>query len=156
MTPPTQRDHPGVLMPAPFIYAAGVLAAFVLQALMPLPSLPEWLRFVAIPLAVVSCVPGTWALILMLRARTGIEPHQPATTLVTHGIFRYTRNPIYLSFTLFTVAFALFIRNLWTLIALVPILIVLHYGVILREERYLERKFGDAYRQYRSRVRRWI
>jgi protein-S-isoprenylcysteine O-methyltransferase Ste14 len=92
----------------------------------------------------------------MLRAGVNPEPHQPTAALVTPGPFRYTRNPIYLTFTLFFAGFALLTRNLWLLPLLLAVLVVMHYGVITREERYLARRFGDAYHAYCARVRRWL
>ncbi len=75
---------------------------------------------------------------------------------MTDGVYGYTRNPMYVAMALFYGAIAVAVDSLITLLFLVPLLIVVHYGVVLREERYLERKFGDAYRHYKSAVRRWI
>ena len=91
----------------------------------------------------------------MLRARTNIDPYKPATALVTGGPYRFTRNPIYVAMTLLYVGAALSFRIIPALILLPIALLLLQFGVIRREERYLEAKFGDRYRQYRSRVRRW-
>jgi protein-S-isoprenylcysteine O-methyltransferase Ste14 len=89
------------------------------------------------------------------RAKTSPKPHKPTTAVVTSGPYRVTRNPIYVAFTMVQVGIALWTRNAWTLALLVPVLVVMHYGVIVREERYLERKFGEEYVRYRGRVRRW-
>lgn len=92
----------------------------------------------------------------MESVHTNVHPSLPATTLVVAGPFRFSRNPMYLARTLLYVGLALLANALWVLAALVPLLIVMHYGVIKREERYLERQFGDAYLQYRAAVRRWL
>ena len=92
----------------------------------------------------------------MLRAHTNIDPSRPATALVTSGTFRISRNPLYLSMVLLYVGAALSYRLTAALVMLPIALILLHFGVIRREERYLEGKFGDQYRDYRSHVRRWI
>lgn len=92
----------------------------------------------------------------MKQAGTNINPLQPATSLVTTGPFRFSRNPLYLSLTLLFAGLSLILNSLWGLIALAPVLAILHFGVILREERYLEAKFGESYRQYRTQVRRWL
>ncbi len=77
-------------------------------------------------------------------------------TVVTDGAFRYSRNPTYLSLTLLYVGVALVLNSLWVLMMVVPAVAVTHWGVVLREERYLESKFGEEYRRYTQRVRRWI
>jgi protein-S-isoprenylcysteine O-methyltransferase Ste14 len=81
---------------------------------------------------------------------------KPTTALVTEGPFRYSRNPSYVALTLLYVGVALLINALWILLLVVPALVVLRYGVIAREEAYLTRKFGEAYRQYTTQVRRWL
>ena len=70
--------------------------------------------------------------------------------------FRFSRNPLYLSLTLLFTGLSLVMNSLWGLVVLVPVLVVMHVGVIRREERYLEAKFGESYRQYCSEVRRWL
>jgi protein-S-isoprenylcysteine O-methyltransferase Ste14 len=90
------------------------------------------------------------------RAHTPVDPLKPTTALVTEGPFRYSRNPIYLALTLLYLGVALLINALWILLLVVPVLVVICYGVIAREEAYLARKFGDAYRQYTAQVRRWL
>lgn len=151
-----ERDNPGVIAPPPLIYAAGLLMGILLNALTPISILPLALRWLGLVLIVVAFIPGLWALILMLRAGTNPEPSHPTTALVTSGPFRFTRNPIYLTFTLFFLGFALITLNVWLLLLLPVMLAVIIKGVIEREERYLELKFGESYRVYKQRVRRWI
>lgn len=154
-TQPTKRDNPGVIAPPPLIYAAGFLVGWLLNRILPL-ELPIWMQYVGLVLIAASLVPGPWALLLMLGAGTNPEPSHPTTALVTSGPFRYTRNPIYLTFTLFLVGVGLLTRNGWVIIAALLVLVVMHNGVILREERYLERKFGAEYVAYKQHVRRWL
>ena len=92
----------------------------------------------------------------MARARTPIDPRQHTTTIVSTGIYRLSRNPIYINMAILQAALGLLVNNMWTLLMIIPVLIVIHYLVVLREEVYLEAKFGDAYLDYKSRVRRWI
>jgi protein-S-isoprenylcysteine O-methyltransferase Ste14 len=92
----------------------------------------------------------------MRRAGTNVDPRAPALLIVTHGPFRFTRNPLYLSLTLLTIGLALCFNIIWALVTLVPTLIIMRQGVILREERYLEGKFGQPYLDYKRTVRRWI
>jgi protein-S-isoprenylcysteine O-methyltransferase Ste14 len=90
------------------------------------------------------------------RAGTNHGTHKPATALVTGGLNRFSRNPIYISLSLIYAGIALLANSAWALVLLVPLLIVMHYGVIVREERYLEMKFGEDYRRYKAAVRRWL
>jgi protein-S-isoprenylcysteine O-methyltransferase Ste14 len=90
------------------------------------------------------------------RAKTPPNPGRASTTLVIEGPFRFTRNPMYLGLTLIYVGIAFAANSAWLLGLTAPLLIVMHFGVIVREEAYLERKFGDAYLQYRKTVRRWF
>ena len=92
----------------------------------------------------------------MRAAGTNVRPSLPATAIVTTGPFRFSRNPLYCSLTLLYLGLTAIFNTWWGLIVLVPLLLVMHFGVVLREERYLERKFGDTYRQYRMSVRRYL
>jgi len=92
----------------------------------------------------------------MHRAGTNVRPDRPATALVTGGPFRFSRNPLYVSLIALYLGITLLFDALWPLILLIPVLAFVHWGIVLREERYLELKFGDAYRDYKTRVRRWI
>jgi len=92
----------------------------------------------------------------MKRAGTNVRPDQPTLAIVTDGPFRYTRNPLYLASTGLYLAVTLLVNALWPVVLLPLILVVLHWGVIRREERYLETKFGEPYRAYRASVRRWL
>lgn len=90
------------------------------------------------------------------RAATPLPTNQPARVLVTTGINRWTRNPIYLGFFLAYVGIGIAARSPWILILTPPLAMTIRYGVVAREEAYLERRFGDAYRDYKARVRRWV
>lgn len=92
----------------------------------------------------------------MRRAGTNVNPTEPATVLVTEGPFRYTRNPLYLSMALFYVGVSMLVNALWAMLLLPAVMLVINRGVIEREERYLERKFGEKYIQYKEQVRRWL
>jgi protein-S-isoprenylcysteine O-methyltransferase Ste14 len=92
----------------------------------------------------------------MERVGTNVNPTLPSTALVEAGPFRFSRNPLYVALTFMYVGLALLANALWVLALIVPVMVLMHYGVVRREERYLEAKFGDAYRDYRSRVRRYL
>jgi protein-S-isoprenylcysteine O-methyltransferase Ste14 len=89
-------------------------------------------------------------------AGSNVPTRLPTTTIVDTGPYRFTRNPIYLGMVLGLIGLAIASNSLWLLLTLVPFVLVIRYGVVAREEAYLQRKFGDAYRRYRSRVRRWL
>ena len=90
------------------------------------------------------------------RAGTPVRSIHPTRALVTTGIHGWTRNPIYLGLFLVYVGIAVAARSPWILILTLPLAITIRYGVVAREEAYLERRFGDAYRDYKARVRRWL
>src|SRR5262249_33561455 len=97
-----------------------------------------------------------WAISTMTRAGSNVPTSLPTTTIVETGPYRLTRNPIYLGMVLGLIGLALALHSLWLSMTLWPFALVIRYGVVAREEAYLERKFGDVYRGYRSRVRRWL
>ena len=97
-----------------------------------------------------------WAIVTITGAGSNVPTKLPTTTIVESGPYRFTRNPIYLGMCIGLLGLAIALDNLWLLLMLVPFVLVIHYGVVAREEAYLERKFGDVYRGYRSRVRRWL
>jgi protein-S-isoprenylcysteine O-methyltransferase Ste14 len=146
------NDRPGVIAPPPLIFAGAFGIGYLLRNNFVRLGSPV----MGTILAIVGLAIGSPAFVEMLRAHTNLNPSLPATALVTSGTFRISRNPLYLSMVFLYVGAALFFRLTAALVALPIALILLHFGVIRREERYLEAKFGDQYRAYRSRVRRWI
>ena len=152
-------DVAGVIVLPPLIFLGFLAAAAVLEAVVPLPLLAAH----AIPryLAGAALAAGGFVMIAMgarrfLAAGTNIPPTLPTTTLVVDGIYRRTRNPFYLGTTLVYLGLGVAAGSLWAIGLVVPLMWVINVGVVAREERYLERKFGDAYRAYKARVRRWI
>lgn len=97
-----------------------------------------------------------WAIVTIRKAGTQVETYKPTTTIVENGPYRFTRNPIYLAMVLGQIGLAVAFDSLWILATLVLFYLVIRYGVVAREEAYLERKFGDVYLGYKSRVRRWL
>src|SRR6266540_743991 len=113
-------------------------------------------RRVGVGLAVVAAALAIWAGRVMKAAGTNVRPDRPALTVVTSGPYRFTRNPMYLSLGLLQLAVGLILDGLIPILFVVPLALILHYGVVLREESYLERKFGDSYVVFKKHVRRWI
>ena len=150
-------DNPGVIAPPPLIYAGVLSAGLLLNRLRPTAFLPEKLRrFVGLALFLGGVVVGSLGFREMRRAGTNVDPYKPATAIVESGPYRFTRNPLYIGLTLMYAGIAAFANALAALLLLPGVLAVMRRGVIEREERYLEGKFGDEYVRYKERVRRWI
>ena len=96
------------------------------------------------------------ALRTMKAAGTNVHPSEPTLVIVSDGPFRFTRNPMYLALCLVQIGLGFFLNDWITLLFVVPLALIFHYGVIFREERYLTAKFGEPYLQYKREVRRWI
>lgn len=149
-------DRPGVVVPPPLIYFAGLAAGYVAGRWL---SVPWFGRTIAHGIGYTLVLAGlafaSWAASLMLRARTHILPHGPTTALVTSGPFRFSRNPLYVSLALVYAGLAIAYAAL--ALPLLPLVIAtMQWLVISREERYLEAKFGEVYREYKRSVRRWV
>ena len=96
------------------------------------------------------------ALAHFIEAKTKVEPWHPTTTIIRKGLFRYSRNPIYLSFCVATVGAGLVLNSWWIVISVTVLKPLLERFVISREEAYLEKKFGEYYLDYKKQVRRWL
>jgi protein-S-isoprenylcysteine O-methyltransferase Ste14 len=150
-------DNPGVIAPPPLIYAGPLAIGLLLNLKFPMRFLPRKVAAIlGVTLIGASVGLVSQAYQRMKRAGTNVDPYEPATVLVTEGPFKFTRNPLYLSVTLFYAGVATLVNALWAMLMLPIVLFVMNRGVVEREERYLERKFGEQYTQYKGRVRRWI
>ena len=150
-------DHAGVPVPPPLIYIVLFGLGGALQWLMPFSFLPIGpARIAALILVGCGLILAAWSAGLFRRAHTNLVPVKPTTALVKSGPYRLTRNPIYLGFLCIYIAAALWFSVIWALILVPPVVLAVQRLAISKEERYLEQKFGDAYRQYCAQVRRWI
>lgn len=153
------QDTARVIAPPPLIYLGVWLGSLALDRLLRLPQLPisDAARYsAAAVMFVLGAALGLWALTLFKQAGTNVVPNRPTTALVTHGPFRWSRNPGYICQTLIYVSFAVAAASWTALLLLAPLLVLIDRAVVLREERYLEAKFGGEYRAYAARVRRWL
>jgi protein-S-isoprenylcysteine O-methyltransferase Ste14 len=151
------QDSADVRIPPPLIYAVGLGAGLLLSKWIPSRWLPSaFSRFSGWTLVVAACSLAVPALAIFLYKKTAIRPDRPATTLAVSGPYRITRNPMYLSLALLYAGIAILYRSIWALVFFFPVLFIIDRRVIVREELYLERRFGSTYAQYRTRVRRWI
>jgi len=150
-------DNPGVLIFPPLLWALCVGVGFTAYLLRPSRfALGLPLRGLGAVLILAAGAFALWAQRTMRAAGTNIRPDLPATAIVSTGPFARTRNPLYLSLIAVYAGIGVLLASKTFLAVIVPLALVLHFGVVLREERYLEARFGDAYLVYKARVRRWI
>ena len=158
--PVTDTGTAGVIARPPLLFLAALLIGFVLDRLLGLPwpvpggDLVHWIiggPLILIGLALAAAGIGNFS-----RAGTPVRTITPTRALVTTGIHGWTRNPIYLGMFLVYGGIGAAAESLWTLVLTLPLAILIRYGVVAREEAYLVRLFGDAYRDYQARVRRWL
>ncbi|HEY3725586.1 MAG TPA: isoprenylcysteine carboxylmethyltransferase family protein [Solirubrobacteraceae bacterium] len=150
-------DTAGVIAPPPLIYLGALGIGLGLDTVIGSGSLPSR---VAIPAGSALLIAGSGLLGSFARAflgaETPIDPYTPSTAMVTNGPFRLTRNPAYLGMALTYAGIAIVSNAPWALVPLAVTIAIIDRGVIAREERYLKRKFGAPYTDYKRRVRRWI
>ncbi len=154
-----ERDTAGVLAPPPVLYGAGLVIGLVLHALHPIhiaSSYVSVVRGAGIALTAMGLFLSASVMRVFGAAGTPVPPYRPTARLVFSGPYRYSRNPDYIGQALLYVGIALVANSWWPLFILPLVLFVVQRFVIEREERYLEAKFGDEYREYRARVRRWL
>jgi protein-S-isoprenylcysteine O-methyltransferase Ste14 len=153
----------GVVMRPPLLFLAALLFGFAWDHVLPVPRpIPEIgpvhsvSAVIAGSLSLVGILIFAAAIRAFARAATPVPGTRPTRTLVTTGIYGWSRNPIYLGLLLLYVGIGLATRSPWILLLALPLFFILRYGVVAREEVYLERRFGEAYRDYEARVRRWL
>ena len=151
-------DHADTLVRPPIALLLAFVAGLALDWLHPLSFVPAslphaWLGagVFALGLALVA-----WAITTFQAAGTPVQGYKPTSAIVDRGPYRFTRNPIYGGMFIGLTGLAVAFNTLWLLAALVVFFAIVRFGVVAREETYLERKFGDAYRDYKARVRRWL
>jgi protein-S-isoprenylcysteine O-methyltransferase Ste14 len=159
----TDTETAGVIARPPVLFLAALVLGFVSDYLLPLPfpvsgiGPVHWISAViAVSLILIGVALVAAGIRNFLRAGTPVPTNEPTRALVTSGIHGRTRNPIYLGFFLVYFGIGIVVRSPWILILTLPLAIAIRYGVVAREEAYLERRFGDTYRDYKSRVRRWV
>lgn len=157
--PKAPTDTPGVIAPPPFIFLVFLVAGWGLDQWLATPAFPvdDMVRKgAALALIIGGLVLEFWASGLFQKAGTNVVPYRPATALVTEGPYRFSRNPMYVGFAITYLGLALGLESAIAVALLLPCLFVMNWGVIGREERYLEARFGKAYLDYKAKVRRWL
>ncbi len=153
------QDHPQIhkFIHPPIVALFYILAAFTLGFFMPLPwAVPTLMRNLGFALTCLGFLLGLAAFLQFRKARTTLDPHGSVSQVVTSGIYRFTRNPIYLGFLLLVIGLPLHSGFYWGLMTAPFFVFTMNRLVIEHEETYLRGKFGEAYTSYTSRVRRWL
>jgi protein-S-isoprenylcysteine O-methyltransferase Ste14 len=141
----------------PLVYLASILIGLGLHWAVPLPmTAARWPALWGAALVASSLLLFGYAVTRFRAAGTPVPARKPTTAIVTTGPYRFTRNPIYLAFSLLQLGLALLVGSWWLLATLVLAFALMHWIVVPREERYLEARFGDEYRRYKASVRRWL
>jgi protein-S-isoprenylcysteine O-methyltransferase Ste14 len=146
----------GLLRP-PLVYMTSLVSGAVMHLAMPLPFLRATLAVaLGVPLVGVAIALFSYSVAQFRAAGTPVPARKPTTVIVRTGPYHFSRNPIYLAFSVFQLGIAISVNSVWLLATLVGAVALIHYVVIPREEQYLERKFGAQYLDYKAAVRRWL
>jgi protein-S-isoprenylcysteine O-methyltransferase Ste14 len=154
------RDTAGVIAPPPLLALAAIVLGLALDWLLPAYVLTvllsrETRAVIGVLLIAAAAGLGIPAILAFRAANTHVEPWKPSSAVVTEGVFRWLRNPMYVGIILFVAGLAIMLASDWMLVMTIVLVLVLHFGMVKREERYLEAKFGDTYRRYKEAVPRY-
>ena len=148
---------PYFILPAPLVYLAFFLLAWAVSTFWPMPlTSGPWTWFLGWTAIDAGVLLMCWTAWLMLWRKTTLKPYGKPQHLITEGPFRVTRNPIYIADTLLYIGAASLFADVWVWLFLPIVLVAVSFGVIRHEERLLVQHFGDDYREYMARVRRWL
>ena len=153
-----KNTNPEIIAAPPRLYLIAFTVSVILHLVHPVTVTDQTLYRMAIgvTLLVINAILVRWAFVAMRTAQTSPHPYESSTALVVTGPFKFSRNPVYVAMTGLYFAAALIINSLWPLLLLLPLMVTMHVGVVLREESYLEQRFGAVYAAYKMRVRRWL
>jgi protein-S-isoprenylcysteine O-methyltransferase Ste14 len=152
----SQADAPKVRIFPPLVYLAGLAVGHVVNRWLPVDALPvgaAWIAGAILFVAGLGLIAS--AMVNFARSGTTIRPDRASTSLVIAGPYKFTRNPMYVGMAIAYLGLAIADRSLASLILLPVVLLVIRRAVITHEEAFLERRFGSAYTDYKTRVRRW-
>jgi protein-S-isoprenylcysteine O-methyltransferase Ste14 len=156
MNPKPDVPNFGAIRP-PRVYLAAIASGALLQLALPLPFFPRGLdAALGASLVVAAMALLSYSVAKFRAAGTPVPARQPTTAIVRSGPYRFSRNPIYLAYSLFQLGVAIWANSLWLLATLLAAVALVHSVVIRREEDYLEEKFGAEYLDYKASVRRWL
>lgn len=143
----------------PVLFVAALVAAWAMNLALPItwPGVDDGAaRVIGISFGVAGIILVAWAIAALIGGGTTVMPDKASTALITSGPFGYFRNPIYLGEVLILLAAAELTKNVWYIVAAASLAVLVTMLQILPEERHLEARFGEAYRAYKARTRRWI
>lgn len=149
----------GVRFPPPLLFVSGIAAGWAIDRFvhpLPIPLAAGTAFVLGVALTAAGLGLMAWGILTFRAAKTAILPHRSASGIVTHGPYRFTRNPMYVGMTVVYLGLSLLVRSVWPLLLLPVVIAMLVHLVIRREEAYLVSAFRDEYDAYRGRVRRWL
>ena len=150
-------DNPGVIAQPPYIFLCFLALGFGLNAAWPLglglagAQVPGGVAVLALGLLMATLAPREFA-----RAGTSYQTRDPASALILRGLYRHSRNPVYVAFCLAPIGIGILVNSFWILISFIPSALLVYFIAIRKEEAYLEKKFGEEYIHYKQKVRRWL
>jgi protein-S-isoprenylcysteine O-methyltransferase Ste14 len=146
----------GLVRP-PIVYMISIAAGVLIRLAIPLPFLPSTLAMpLGATLIAFAIALFSWSFREFRAANTPLPARKPTTVIVRSGPYRFSRNPIYLAFSIFQVGIAIWVDSPWLLVTLVGAMAIIHFIVMPKEESYLEGRFGTQYLDYKTSVRRWL
>ncbi len=151
------KSGTGIKVPPPIIYLAALISGVVLDYFWPyLPLHENWGNIIGAVLILASILLVPTVLIRFKKVGTTFDVRKSATTLITNGPYRFSRNPAYISLTLLYLGLGSVFNNVWIIALVIPVLLIMDLWIVRKEERHLEEIFGEEYLQYKSSVRRWL
>ena len=151
------KDNPGVKIPPPIIFIGFGLFGVLINYLNPLTiEGPSWLLYLGLLILIGSFLGFGYMINFYKKNETEIEPTKTTSKIITSGLYRYSRNPVYIILCTGPIGLGFIFMTYWAMFAFIPALIVIYFTAVKKEEQYLEKKFGQGYLDYKKKVRRWI
>jgi protein-S-isoprenylcysteine O-methyltransferase Ste14 len=151
------RKTPRIPAQPPIVYFGAIFIGVLLNHFYTVDAIPKGVRlFAGIPLTLLSICLSAFAFREFIRRGVSVDHKKSTKLLITTGPFRISRNPLYLSGIVLVFGVGVALDNLWIIGLLIPAILLVIYGTVLPEEKYLQGRFGELYLKYRSSVRRWI
>ena len=152
-----KNDNPGVKVPPPIIFLGFGLFRVSIHYLKPLMIIgPSWLVYLGVLILIGSLLGFGYMLNFYKKNKTEIEPTKSTSKISISGLYRYSRNPVYLILCAGPIGLGFIFMTYWAMFAFIPALIIIYYTAVKKEEQYLEKKFGQVYLDYKKKVRRWL
>ena len=154
----SERDGAAVRIPPPLVYLGALLVGWLLQMVLPIPF--ELAPAARIGVGVLAALLGILMMYLAIvhfkRTGQATEPWKSTPEIISSGLYRVSRNPMYVGMALLQLAIGVGAANGWIVILIPPVLYIVYATAIRHEEQYLEQKFGSIYIEYKTTVRRWL